>query len=36
MVASETALMRASCKHLSMLDYSQGLGHSEAIDLGGE
>ena len=32
---AETALMRASCKHLSMLDYSQGLGHSEAIDLGG-
>jgi nitroimidazol reductase NimA-like FMN-containing flavoprotein (pyridoxamine 5'-phosphate oxidase superfamily) len=31
---SETALMRALCIHVSMLDYSQGLGHTEAIDLG--
>ena len=33
---SDTALMRAACKHVSMLDYSQGLGHTEAISIGGE
>lgn len=32
---SETALMRATCLHVSMLDYSQGLGHTEAISVGG-
>ena len=25
----ETALMRAVCKHVSVLDYSKGIGHSE-------
>jgi nitroimidazol reductase NimA-like FMN-containing flavoprotein (pyridoxamine 5'-phosphate oxidase superfamily) len=29
--ASETALMRARCKYVSVLDYSQGIGHSEAL-----
>ena len=28
---SETALMRAQCKYVSVLDYSKGIGHSEAI-----
>jgi nitroimidazol reductase NimA-like FMN-containing flavoprotein (pyridoxamine 5'-phosphate oxidase superfamily) len=31
--ASEAVLMRASCKHLSILDFSQGLGHTEALSL---
>lgn len=30
---STTALMRAECVHLSILDYSQGLGHSDALHL---
>ncbi|WP_341631946.1 pyridoxamine 5'-phosphate oxidase family protein [Sphingomonas agri] len=29
----EVATMRADCKHVSMLDYSQGLGHTEALTL---
>lgn len=28
---SDEALMRASCKHVSVLDYSKGIGHSEAL-----
>jgi nitroimidazol reductase NimA-like FMN-containing flavoprotein (pyridoxamine 5'-phosphate oxidase superfamily) len=28
---SETALMRATCKYISVLDYSKGVGHSEAL-----
>lgn len=28
---SETALMRARCKYVSMLDYSKGIGHSEEL-----
>ena len=28
---SETALMRARCKYVSMLDYSKGIGHGEAL-----
>lgn len=28
---SDTALMRAKCKYVSVLDYSQGLGHTEAL-----
>ena len=34
---AETALMCANCKYLSVLDYSKGLGHSEAwtISAGG-
>jgi nitroimidazol reductase NimA-like FMN-containing flavoprotein (pyridoxamine 5'-phosphate oxidase superfamily) len=28
---SETALMRAECKYVSVLDYSKGLGHSEEL-----
>ena len=33
---SETALMRAACMHVSMLDYTQGLGHTESIHIGSE
>lgn len=29
----DVALMRADCRHLSVLDYSQGLGHSDALHL---
>jgi nitroimidazol reductase NimA-like FMN-containing flavoprotein (pyridoxamine 5'-phosphate oxidase superfamily) len=32
---SETALMRAVCKYVSVLDYSQGMGHTEALTIGG-
>lgn len=32
---SETALMQAVCKHVSVLDYSQGPGHTEALTIGG-
>lgn len=28
---STTALMRARCKYVSMLDYSKGIGHSEEL-----
>jgi nitroimidazol reductase NimA-like FMN-containing flavoprotein (pyridoxamine 5'-phosphate oxidase superfamily) len=31
---AETALMRAECKHVSLLDYSQGIGHTEALTVG--
>ena len=27
----EVATMRADCKHVSVLDYGQGLGHTEAL-----
>ena len=27
----ETALMRARCKHVSVVDYSRGIGHTEAL-----
>lgn len=30
----QTALMRASCKYVSVLDYSKGIGHSEALTVG--
>lgn len=32
--ASEEALMRADCKFVSVLDYSKGIGHSEALVVG--
>ena len=32
----ETALMRATCKYVSVLDYSKGIGHSEALTVGEE
>jgi nitroimidazol reductase NimA-like FMN-containing flavoprotein (pyridoxamine 5'-phosphate oxidase superfamily) len=32
--ATETAFMRAECRHLSVLDYSKGLGHADALHLG--
>lgn len=28
---SQTALMRADCRHISVLDYTKGLGHSDAL-----
>jgi nitroimidazol reductase NimA-like FMN-containing flavoprotein (pyridoxamine 5'-phosphate oxidase superfamily) len=31
---SEEALMRADCKFVSVLDYSKGIGHSEALIVG--
>ena len=31
---SEAAVMRAECKYVSVLDYSKGLGHSEALTIG--
>ncbi|HET9399265.1 MAG TPA: pyridoxamine 5'-phosphate oxidase family protein [Sphingomicrobium sp.] len=30
---TQTALMRAICKHVSVLDYSKGIGHCEALTL---
>ncbi len=32
--AGETAFMRANCKYVSVLDYSQGLGHKEQLTIG--
>lgn len=32
---TQTALMRADCKHVSVLDYSKGLGHTEALTFDG-
>lgn len=31
---ADTALMRAVCKYVSVLDYSQGIGHTEALTIG--
>ena len=31
---SETAMMRAACEYVSVLDYSKGLGHTEALTIG--
>lgn len=31
---SETALMRATCKYVSVVDYSKGIGHTEALIVG--
>lgn len=31
---SEAALMRAVCKHVSVLDYSKGIGHTETLTVG--
>lgn len=31
---TETAFMRAECKHVSVLDYSKGIGHVEALTVG--
>lgn len=33
---AQTALMRASCKYVSVLDYSKGIGHSEALTVGSD
>lgn len=30
---AEVATMRADCKHLCVLDYSQGLGHTESLTI---
>jgi nitroimidazol reductase NimA-like FMN-containing flavoprotein (pyridoxamine 5'-phosphate oxidase superfamily) len=32
--ASDEALMRADCKFVSVLDYSKGIGHAEALIVG--
>ena len=32
--AGEAAFMRASCKYISVLDFSQGLGHREVLTVG--
>jgi len=32
--SSETGMMRATCKYVSILDYSKGFGHTEAMTLG--
>ena len=31
---TETALMRAECKYVSVLDYSQGIGHAQSLTVG--
>jgi len=31
---ADAALMRAACKYVSILDYSQGIGHTEALIVG--
>lgn len=33
---SEQALMRADCKYVSVLDYSLGIGHTEALTIGAD
>jgi len=33
---SEEALMRADCKYVSVLDYSKGIGHIEALTVGAD
>jgi nitroimidazol reductase NimA-like FMN-containing flavoprotein (pyridoxamine 5'-phosphate oxidase superfamily) len=32
--SAEAALMRADCKHVSVLDYTRGFGHTEAFSIG--
>ena len=34
--SAQAALMRADCKYVSALDYSKGLGHTEALTIGDE
>lgn len=34
--ATEAVMIRASCKHLSVVDFTQGLGHTEALEVGGD
>lgn len=31
---TETAMLRADCRHVSLLDYTRGLGHTEEFTLG--
>jgi hypothetical protein len=31
--SAEAALMRADCKHISVLDYTKGFGHTEAFSI---
>ena len=33
---SATALMRAECRYVSVLDYSKGFGHTEALTIGAD
>ena len=30
---AEVATMRADCRHVSVLDYSRGLGHTESLTI---
>jgi nitroimidazol reductase NimA-like FMN-containing flavoprotein (pyridoxamine 5'-phosphate oxidase superfamily) len=32
---AETVLMRATCKYVSVLDYSKGIGHTESLTVSG-
>ena len=32
--ASDAVIIRASCKHLSIVDFRQGMSHTEALDIG--
>lgn len=34
--SAEAALMRADCKHVSVLDYTKGYGHIEAFSMDGD
>jgi nitroimidazol reductase NimA-like FMN-containing flavoprotein (pyridoxamine 5'-phosphate oxidase superfamily) len=33
---ADAALMRAKCKHVSVLDYSKGIGHADALTINGD
>lgn len=34
--SAEAAIMRADCKHVSIVDYTKGLGHTESLTIGVE
>ena len=34
--AAKTALIRAQCRHISVLDFTQGFGHAETLTIGGD
>ena len=34
--SSQTAIMRADCKYVSVVDYTKGLGHTESLTIGVE
>ena len=33
---TDTALMRAECKYVSVLDYSHGIGHTQSLTVGND